>query len=148
DTSGTLTFHDGEMSETLVIPIQEDTVSEGDENFRVILTNPTSVGLGGVTEAVVTIVDNDAAGQVDFATSALSVSEGDTPILLVTRTGGSRGRISVDYRVTAGTATPQVTGDSTNPDYEDFFGTLTLEDGQTTAEISVHTFDDYVHPVF
>src|SRR5205814_9614101 len=68
------------------------------------------------------------------------------PTLQVTRTGSSRGRITVDYRVTGGTApafVPQhVFDSSTNTDYEDFFGTLTFEDGQTTADILVFTFDE------
>ena len=100
--SGTLTFNDGEVSKNLTIPIQEDGIAEGDENFRIILTNPTGLGLGSVHETMVTIADNDAAGQVDFSTSALSISEGFQPTILVTRTGGSRGRITVDYRVTGG----------------------------------------------
>src|SRR5205085_2570079 len=101
-------------------------------------TNSTGVSLGSQHEAVVTIADNDAAGQIDFSTSAFSITEsiGGEKGFLVTRTGGSRGRITVDYRVTGGTATPWVprtVGDSNaNTDYEDFFGTLTFEDGQTT----------------
>jgi CSLREA domain-containing protein len=145
--SGTLTFNDGEVSKTLSIPIQEDGSAEGDENFRILLTNPTGLSLGSVHEALVTIADNDVAGQIDFSTSAFSILESfQAPALQVTRTGGSHGRISVDYRVTGGTATPLVTGDSQNQivDYQDLFGVLTFEDGQTSARINVTTFDDFL----
>jgi hypothetical protein len=147
--SGTLTFNDGEVSQTLTIPIQDDGVPDGNEGFQIILSNPSGVSLGSVPEAVVTIADSDAAGQVAFSSSALTTLE-SFPLssILVTRTGGSRGRITVDYRVTGGTATPEVGSDSTNFDYEDFFGTLVFEDGQTTANLPVQIFDDFLNPVY
>jgi CSLREA domain-containing protein len=147
-TSGTLTFNDGEASKTLTIPIQEDGITEGDEHFGIFLTNPAGASLGSLSEAAVTIADNDAAGQVQFSSSASSTFEGVVVTLLVTRTGGSRGRISVDYRVTAGTATPLVIGNSlnTHADYQDFFGRLIFEDGQTTAQIVFSTFKDLLSP--
>jgi CSLREA domain-containing protein len=147
--SGTFVFADGEVSQTLTIPIQADTLAQVDESFSVVLSNPSGVSLGSVPEAVVTIADSDAAGQVAFSSSALTTLESfPLSFILVTRTGGSRGRITVDYRVTGGTATPEVGSDSTNFDYEDFFGTLVFEDGQTTANLPVQIFDDFPNPVY
>jgi hypothetical protein len=150
-TSGTLTFNDGETSKTLTIPIQDDAFAEGDESFRIALTNPSGVSLGSLSEAVITIADDDVAGQVQFSSGAYTAREDldfKAFALLVIRTGSSQGRISVDYRVTGGTAAPLLAPGSTNRDYTDFFGTLTFEDGQTTAEIPVSIVDDNNKPVF
>src|SRR5262249_1618852 len=137
-TTGTLTFADGEVSKAITIPIQEDALAEGNEVFQILLSNPTGVSLGSLTEATVSIAANATAGVVEFSTSAITVPEGGQCQLLVTRTGGSQGRISVDYRVTGGTATPavgQIDPNNTNEDFYDSFGTITFEDGQATAEI-------------
>ncbi|MBI3408200.1 MAG: right-handed parallel beta-helix repeat-containing protein [Planctomycetes bacterium] len=147
---GTLTFNDGETSKTLTIPIQDDSLAEGDETFTIRLMNPGGVSLGSLTEAVVTIADNDSAGQVQFSRGAYTTRENldfKPFVIQVTRTGGSEGRITVDYRVSGGTATPIVTF-ATHGDYLDFFGTLVFEDGQTTAEIPVDIASDENNSVF
>ena len=143
--SGTLTFNDGEASQTLTIPIQDDGLPDGDENFQIVLSNPAGVSLGSVPEAVVTIADDDGAGQIAFSSSSPPSFPERQPItLVVTRTGGSVGRVTVDYRVTGGTAIPFVPvnadDSSVNSDYQDFFGTLTFADGQTTADIPITIF--------
>jgi hypothetical protein len=144
--SGTLTFADGETRKTLTIPIQDDAIAEGAESFRLSLSNPVGANLGGVHDAVVTNADDDGAGQLNFSTSALQTPEGKEVTLIVTRTDGTHGRVTADYRVTGGTATPFISGSSDNTDYEDVYGSVTLEDGQTTAMIFVTTYDDYYSP--
>ncbi len=144
--SGTLTFADGEVSQTLTIPIQAATLAQVDENFSIVLTNPAGVSLGSVPEAVVTIADDDAAGQIAFSSGTpASFPERQQITLVVTRTGGSVGSVTVDYRVTSGTAVPLVIGElkvssAGITDYQDFYGTLTFKDGQTTADITVTEF--------
>jgi hypothetical protein len=145
--SGTLTFNDSETSKILTIPILGDGTPNGDRDFQILLSNPSNVSLGGVPESVVTIADEDGAGQVDFGSSTVNIAEGAQFTLPVMRTGGSHGRITIDYRVTAGTATPLVNpanlgGDASKFDYMDFFGTLTFEDGQTIAGITFTAFAD------
>lgn len=44
------------------IPIRDDALAEGDETFRIRLTNPVDVTLGTRTEAIVTIIDDDGGG--------------------------------------------------------------------------------------
>ncbi len=142
---GTLNFNDGETSKTVTIPILDDSLAEGEESFRIRLLNPSGVSLGCLSEAVVTIADDDVAGKIEFSSSAYTSDEDlgfKAFAIPVTRTGGSDGRITVDYRVTGGTATPWVALHTTEPDYLDFFGTLTFEDGQTTAEILVSVLND------
>jgi CSLREA domain-containing protein len=147
-TAGTLNFAAGEASQTLFVPIREDNLTEGNESFAIDLSNPGGAELGAVSKATVTIADNDAAGQLAFASSTYTVREGFRATVQVTRSGGSRGRVSVDYRITGGTATPFFGVIQANADYPFFYGTLTFEDGQTTASFDVNTAYDPFHPVF
>ncbi len=58
--SGTLSFPEGTNSRTIIVPIPEDSLVEGNETFSVILSNPTGeVDLVNPSTTVVTIVDND-----------------------------------------------------------------------------------------
>ena len=58
--SGTLTFLDGETSQTFTVPIIDDTVVEGAENFQVLLSNATGgARLGAPTTSAVDIADDD-----------------------------------------------------------------------------------------
>src|SRR5438093_2097899 len=57
-TNGTLSFAAGETNKIISIPILNDGLREGDESFRVELTNPgPGTALGTRTVAVVTIMD-------------------------------------------------------------------------------------------
>src|SRR6056297_587412 len=71
--NGTLTFGDGETSRQIIVPILEDTLVEGAEQFSVTIDNVQ----GGATllvprTATVTVVDNDAdlPDYDDFASTA------------------------------------------------------------------------------
>ncbi len=59
---GTLQFAPGETQKTLAVPVLDDSYVEGNETFQVQLSNATGIGLGQLTTATVTIVDNDAVG--------------------------------------------------------------------------------------
>jgi hypothetical protein len=58
-TKGTLKFAAGETSKTISIPIVDDSYAEGNENFSVVLSNPTGALLSASNSAVVTINDNE-----------------------------------------------------------------------------------------
>jgi Tol biopolymer transport system component len=58
--SGTLNFPEGTFSRTITIPIFDDQLIEGSEQFSISLSNPTGeVDLGTPSSATVTITDND-----------------------------------------------------------------------------------------
>ena len=62
--SGTLTFGPSVTSQTIAIPIRNDTAIEGDESFTVTLSNPSGAAqLGPRSVATVTITDNDVAAR-------------------------------------------------------------------------------------
>ena len=62
-TSGTLTFLDGEITQTISIPLLDDTVFEGDEDFSVSLSVVTGgATLGTPDIGAITIVDDELSG--------------------------------------------------------------------------------------
>jgi hypothetical protein len=56
-TTGTLTFNAGITTQTITIPILNDSVSEADETFSLTLSNPTNALLGSTKSVVTTITD-------------------------------------------------------------------------------------------
>ncbi|MEW6157358.1 MAG: Calx-beta domain-containing protein [Verrucomicrobiota bacterium] len=75
DGTGALQFRKGETNQTVVIEINDDVLGEGHETFRVGLRNPAgpapgslpgATTLGASTNSIVTILDNEIPGQVDY----------------------------------------------------------------------------------
>src|SRR5207245_6053989 len=58
-TIGTLSFAAGETSKSFSVAIIDDSYAEGNELFRVTLSNPSGATLGTPSLATVAIVDND-----------------------------------------------------------------------------------------
>ena len=63
-TVGTARFAAGENSKTVIIPIINDALVEGGENFGISLSSPSGATLSSPTVATVTITDNDGAPAV------------------------------------------------------------------------------------
>lgn len=142
--AGSLSWADGDdQPRTFSIALTDDNLVEGPESFTVTLSGPTGgASLGAIASATVTIADNDLAplpqpaGTLQFANSEIPVTEGGTASLVVTRTGGSAGRVTVAYNTGAGSATA-------GADYTPATGTLVWENGDTAAKsIPVATIDD------
>ena len=60
---GTATIPPGATSTTITVPIIDDTLDELDETFTVTISNPSGGTTIGDDTAIVTIVDDDPAGQ-------------------------------------------------------------------------------------
>jgi hypothetical protein len=56
-TMGTLTFNAGVTTQTITIPILNNSVSEADETFTLSLSNPTNALLGSTASVTTTITD-------------------------------------------------------------------------------------------
>lgn len=138
EVTTTLTWNDGETgNKTVSVPIINDDVIETEESFTLNLSNPTGeLGLGTTTSTTVTIADNDAPGEFNITSPTdVNIEENSSnPITVsLSRSGGSKGVVSVDYSTNAGTATGDV-------DFSATSGTLTWADGETgekTINISV-----------
>lgn len=59
-TTGTLSFVDGVTTASINIPIMDDALVEGNENFSINLTNVTGGSLGSPGSATLIITDDDA----------------------------------------------------------------------------------------
>jgi hypothetical protein len=141
--SGTFTFAPGETSKTFTITITNDTVAEADETITLTLSNPTGgAGLGEVSDATVTILDDDGPGVLQFSAPTFTVNEnGGAAVLTVSRTRGSVGTVTVEYAATSGTA---VAGS----DFTDATGTVTFAPGETSKTITIPIVDDGLDETF
>jgi Calx-beta domain-containing protein len=140
-TSGTLTFKGnlsnggtGETQKTITVPIANDSVPSDSRTFNVTLSNvgPGSAAVAGApASGVVTILDDDPAGDVQF--DVVSYEGGETDghaTVTVERVGGRSGTVTVDYATSDGTATA-------GSDYTATNGTLTFNPGDTTETFDI-----------
>ncbi len=137
--AGTLIFAEGDTSKDFTVAILNDALVEGDETVNLVLSNPTGgASLGGPSTGVLTIVDDDVEdpGQVQLNSQAYSVAEDDgSATIIVTRTGGSAGQVTVVYTTSDGTATA-------GPDYVTAAGTLNFAEGDTSKDFTVAILND------
>ena len=76
ETIGTLTFGAGETTKTVLVPIFNDTLVEGAETFLFKLSSPQGgAALGSPTQAIVTILDNDQGGAIQFSAATYTATE-------------------------------------------------------------------------
>ncbi|MGB5470637.1 MAG: M4 family metallopeptidase [Woeseiaceae bacterium] len=74
--SGTLSFADGEDSQTFSVPVFEDVLVEGDEQVVLTLSGGNGAIPGTVSQAMLTIADNDST---DFVWVDDALPDGATP---------------------------------------------------------------------
>ena len=132
-TSGDLTFAPSDTSKNITIPIVNDSVYDGSENFIVTLSAPASATLGTPITATVTITDPNSAPS--FSIDNVSHNEGNSGttafVFTVTKTGTTAVNATVDYATVDGTATAP-------SDYTAIpTTTLTFLPGDTTKQITV-----------
>jgi hypothetical protein len=139
--SGTLTFAAGVSSRTFAIPITDDARVEGNETVNLTLSNVTGATLVAPAAALLTIIDDDLAGTLEFSTATYTVTETGAAVITVTRTGGLAQGVTVQYATRDG-ASPN--GASAGLDYTADFGTLTFGANQTTATFSVPILGDTI----
>jgi uncharacterized repeat protein (TIGR01451 family)/uncharacterized delta-60 repeat protein len=136
-STGRVYFFTGLDVVSVVVPILEDSLVEGDETFNLFLSNPVgSVSLGR-SNATVTIVDNDySTGTFGFSIANYIVNEnGGTATINVRRNNGSLGNASINYAISNNTATA-------GQDFALVSGTLQFADGQTVKSFTVPIHDD------
>ena len=137
--SGTLAFNPGETNKTFVVPVYNDLLVDGNETVNLSLFNVTGPAFLGQSNAVLTILDASMApGTVAFRSAQYYVREnqGDASIIL-TRSLGSSGVVSVDLTCADGTAVPNV-------DYVPVNTTVVFADGEVRKEVLIHLIDNSV----
>lgn len=137
--SQTITFYDGDTTQTIYVSIYSDALAEGTETFYVSLSNPTGAAtLGATTSETVSITNVAAPGSFVFATNTISVQESIGGVgILIYRVGGAEG----DVQVTASTASGTATSGS---DFTAVNQTFTFLSGETLKTVVVYITDDHV----
>jgi hypothetical protein len=137
--SGTLTFADGEMSKTLLIPIFEDGAVEPEERATLTLTTADEPEtLGGKTVAVLSIFDSNTP--LTLSVNSHNFVEGDTgkknaPIKVILSAATAR-TVTVDF-ITHG-----LTTSVTESDFQFAGGTLTFAPGTFSLPANVNINGD------
>ena len=137
ETSGILTFQEGEQEQQVWVPILDDTVDEDDEGFTLELSGESGARLGNAIGRA-TILDNDDAPVVSIA-PATYVREGRVANVYVRLSNASSQSFTVSYRTQDLTA-------SAGQDYQaEASGSVTVSPGGLDAVIEVTTLDDMEH---
>jgi|GEM_PF-2885266 len=141
--TGTLTFLDGEVNQTITLNIVNDDVFESDETFILSLNHFHGVGtLGLDSTAVITIIDDEVApnaGVIGFTSISAWAHENDGSVNVeVARVKGSDGDVTISYSLSDGSA---IAGN----DYITDSGLLTFFDGEISKSINVVLVDNDVY---
>jgi uncharacterized delta-60 repeat protein/uncharacterized repeat protein (TIGR01451 family) len=137
-TSNRLSWvHNETTPKTVVIPILDDSLVEGNETFTVNLVSPSVSGsIGSMGSATIVVGDDDSYGAFQFSQPKYSVDENGTNLVItVLRIGGSAGAVSVDYSTADGSAIAGV-------HYVPTSGTLNFAVGEVSKTFSVQPIDN------
>lgn len=135
-TNGVLKFPANVSSANIVITLVRDHVIEDDETFSVSLFDPKNgVQLGSITNATVTIANDDLPGRITFSAPAYSTPEGTPATITIKRNGGVAAGVTVQFDTIPGTATP-------GTDYTEKSVVITFAGGEDTRTIKVPTVQD------
>ncbi len=135
----TLTFAANQATVTTTVPIMPDTLAEGAETVKLLLTSPTGGAvLGSPAEAMLTIQDNDLAGAIQFVLAAYTVGEPVAALttnaqIAVTRVNGSGSGVTVAFNTSDGSATA-------GQDYTAVSTTLSFAAGEVTKFVDIPIF--------
>src|SRR5205823_830658 len=126
-TNLNVVFDAGETNKTVLLPINDDELFEGDESLTLVLSQPSSnAALGLVFTATLVITDDECA--IGFASLNFSTNEyAGFATVVVRRTGGTVNPVSVNYATVDGTASGT---DPNNLDYVAQTGTLNFNGDQ------------------
>lgn len=135
----TIEFTDGQLSQTVNIPIVDDDIIENDETVNLILENATGGAvIGQQSTGILVIEDNDnPVGTIQFAEAEFEVDE-PTPnaVITLTRSGGSQGVLRANVNLADNTATSPDDYINNSPIIIEF------ADGQLVQTFTIPIVDD------
>ena len=136
-TNGTLTFQPAENVQTITVTVSNNTIIDGNRTFGISIFNPSVGVVDTLSNAVVTIVDNDCVLSFTSTNYLVAENAGGARIS-VARQGALDQTVTVDFTTTTnGTATA-------NLDYIPAQGRLTFGPGMRTLSFEVPVLDDGV----
>lgn len=132
---GTLTFPAGQLQGLITVNVIGDLTVEQDETFLAELSDPTNATLGN-NRGTGTIINDDFGGTIQFSGAAFTTNDSTNGVLIVvTRTNGNGGGVSVRFRTQAGTATP-------GQDYTEVTTNLVFAENETSRNVFVPVIVD------
>ncbi|MHC4623828.1 MAG: CRTAC1 family protein [Planctomycetota bacterium] len=133
--AGTLLFYPNQTRKTISVDVIDDGQAEDNEKFSVRLYSLVGQGVE-LARNLHTYTIIDPRPYVQFQSSTSTGMEHRTPaIIAVTLSRASSRIVTVDYKVTGGTA-------SNGTDYNLSAGTLVFDPSQTSKSISIAIIDD------
>jgi hypothetical protein len=134
-----VSFAVGQTTRTVNVPILSDSLVEGNELVNLRLSNPTAgATLGARQRAVLTIVDNDAAGELELSAWHYTATEtGLSAVLTISRRLGSAGTVSVRISTSDNTA-------SVGADYTALSQVRTFASGVTSQTVTIPIVNDSI----
>lgn len=147
--TGTLTFAPGELTKTISVPINDDTVFEGPETFKINLGSPSDnalivdgLGLGTIKDDGTGTVPPGVTPTDDRPRATINdviVNEAaGTATFTVTLAGTATTPVTIDFATADGTAKAGL-------DYTAVTGTVTFAPGETSKSITVPILNDAVY---
>ena len=139
DMGTTLQFSANEHDKKITIPIVNDSLDEANETINLELKNLVTAGTVylGLSKAVLTIEDNDAAPTARVGNSTFSIDEEDRTVEVeVFLSSGSGRAVSVDYAISDGTAS------ASGGDFVGSSGTLNFAVGEISKKVFVQIKED------
>jgi hypothetical protein len=134
-TNGILTIPAGSPTGTINVPIVNDGLNEGNENFTVDLSNPVNATITD-SQGTGTIIDNDGPPTISISDQSGSEDVG-TMSFTVNLSAASGNEVSLNYQTANGTA-------AAPGDYTTTSGILTIPAGNTSETINVSVIDDAI----
>ena len=131
-TTGTLRFDPNERTDTIRVPILQDSTAEPSESFTVELSNPNRATVSDGTGAVT--IEADPMPELRISDAA-PVAEGNDAVFTVSLNPPSSQVVTVEYRTVDGTA-------GAGSDYSTTSGTLRFDPLETTKTIQVPVLTD------
>ena len=135
-TSRTVTFPANAITQTVLVPIMNDTLDEPAETVMMRLSNPAGGAvLGARDTATLTITDNDVAGVIQFSAALYTVNESATSAaIVISRTGGTASGVTIDFTTSDG---PGLTGALAGVDYTAATTSVTFGTGELSKTVLV-----------
>ncbi|MGZ5566021.1 MAG: Calx-beta domain-containing protein [Limisphaerales bacterium] len=134
--TNTITFPRGETYKTVIVPIIDNNLVDGDRFLDLVLANLHNTALGPQPYAELTIINDDSG--VSFDASTYRVAE-NTPsgsvAIPVIRTGSTIGAISVDVATVGGSAIPFI-------NYVPTTNTFVFNDGESNKLFRIQILND------
>jgi hypothetical protein len=146
-TNGTLTFAPGELTKTIAVTLNGDTTPEGDELFKIVLSNAQNAVVAD-GEAQGRIIDDETQYTLSSVSNGTAAEDnstgtiGNTITFQVTRSGDLTNTGTVDFKTIDGTMTGGAVSTGARADFVASAGTLTFAPGQSTKTVTVQLRPD------